>query len=45
MTQKRKEIDFEQNVKDIISEIKGYGFGMLNAMIDPQFVDCDPEIL
>ena len=43
MTQKRKEIDFEQNVKDIISEIKGYGFGMLNDMIDPQFVDCDPE--
>lgn len=43
MTQKKKEIDFEQNVKDIISEIKGYGFGMLNDMIDPQFVDCDPE--
>lgn len=36
-------IDFEQRVKDIIGEIKGYGFGMLNDMIDPQFVDCDPE--
>lgn len=39
----KKEINFEQNVKDIIGEIKGYGFGMLNDMIDPQFVDCDPD--
>ena len=36
-------IDFEQRVKDIIGEIKGYGFGMLNDMIDPQFVECDPQ--
>ncbi len=36
-------IDFEQRTKDIIGEIKGYGFGMLNDMIDPEFVDCDPE--
>jgi len=36
-------VDFEKRVKDIIGEIKGYGFGMLNDMIDPQFVDCDPE--
>ena len=43
MADKKKNIDFEQNVKNIISEIKGYGFGMLNDMIDPQFVDCDPE--
>ena len=43
MPSKKTVIDFEQNVKDIISEIKGYGFGMLNDMIDPQFVDCDPE--
>ncbi|MBR0127919.1 MAG: PaaI family thioesterase [Firmicutes bacterium] len=43
MPSKSKSIDFEKNVKDIISEIKGYGFGMLNDMIDPQFVDCDPE--
>lgn len=43
MPSKIKSIDFEKNVKDIISEIKGYGFGMLNDMIDPQFVDCDPE--
>ena len=43
MPSKIKDIDFEKNVKDIISEIKGYGFGMLNDMIDPQFVDCDPE--
>ena len=35
--------DFEKKVKDIIGEIKGYGFGMLNDMIDPQFVECDPE--
>ncbi len=35
--------DFEKKVKDIIGEIKGYGFGMLNDMIDPQYVDCDPE--
>ena len=35
--------DFEKRVKDIIGEIKGYGFGMLNDMIDPQFVSCDPE--
>lgn len=35
--------DFEKKVKDIIGEIKGYGFGMLNDMIDPQFVSCDPE--
>lgn len=39
----KKEINFEQNVKDIIGEIKGYGFGMLNDMIDPQFVDCDSD--
>lgn len=42
----KKEIahpDFEKRVKDIIGEIKGYGFGMLNDMIDPQFVECDPE--
>jgi len=43
MAGKKKEIDFEKNVQDIINEIKGYGFGMLNDMIDPQFVDCDPE--
>ncbi|MDO4869455.1 MAG: PaaI family thioesterase [Bacillota bacterium] len=43
MANKNKQIDFEENVKKIISEIKGYGFGMLNDMIDPQFVDCDPE--
>lgn len=43
MPSKIKNIDFEKNVKDIISEIKGYGFGMLNDMIDPQFVDCDSE--
>lgn len=42
MAHKKKEIDFEQNVRDIIGEIKEYGFGMLNDMIDPQFVDCDP---
>lgn len=36
-------IDFEQRVKDIIGEIKGYGFGMLNDMIDPEFVDCNTE--
>ena len=36
-------IDFEKRVKDIIGEIKGYGFGMLNDMIDPQYVSCDPE--
>ena len=35
--------DFEKKVKDIIGEIKGYGFGMLNDMIDPQYVECDPE--
>ena len=43
MADKKNNIDFEKNVRDIISEIKGYGFGMLNDMIDPQFVDCDPE--
>lgn len=43
MPNRKKYIDFEENVKKIISEIKGYGFGMLNDMIDPQFVDCDPE--
>lgn len=45
MTNKKVSIntDFEQNVKNIIGEIKGYGFGMLNDMIDPQFVECDPE--
>lgn len=43
MTNKNKEIDFEENVQKIVNEIKGYGFGMLNDMIDPQFVDCDPE--
>lgn len=44
MTKKAdKNIDFEQRTKDIIGEIKGYGFGMLNDMIDPEFVDCDPE--
>lgn len=42
MAHKKKEIDFEQNVRDIIGEIKEYGFGILNDMIDPQFVDCDP---
>lgn len=34
---------FEEKIQDIIGEIKGYGFGMLNDMIDPQFVDCDPD--
>ena len=34
---------FEENIKTIIGEIKEYGFGMLNDMIDPQFVDCNPE--
>ena len=43
MTNKNLNLDFEQRVKDIIGEIKGYGFGMLNDMIDPQFVECDPE--
>ena len=43
MTNKNVNLDFEQRVKDIIGEIKGYGFGMLNDMIDPQFVECDPE--
>ena len=45
MTNKKSNvnIDFEQRVKDIIGEIKGYGFGMLNDMIDPQFVECDPQ--
>lgn len=43
MTNKNVHPDFEQRVKDIIGEIKGYGFGMLNDMIDPQFVECDPE--
>jgi uncharacterized protein (TIGR00369 family) len=43
MTNKNVNVDFEQRVKDIIGEIKGYGFGMLNDMIDPQFVECDPE--
>ena len=45
MTNKNSKVgvDFEKRVKDIIGEIKGYGFGMLNDMIDPQFVDCDPE--
>ncbi len=40
---KIEKIDFEQRVKDIIGEIKGYGFGMLNDMIDPQFVECNAE--
>ena len=35
MTNKNVHPDFEQRVKDIIGEIKGYGFGMLNDMIDP----------
>ena len=45
MTNKNSSVrpDFEKKVKDIIGEIKGYGFGMLNDMIDPQYVDCDPE--
>ena len=43
MMNKNVNLDFEQRVKDIIGEIKGYGFGMLNDMIDPQFVECDPE--
>lgn len=36
-------VNFEERVKRIIKEIKGYGFGMLNDMIDPQYVDCNPE--
>lgn len=43
MSSKEAAIDFEKRVQDIIGEIKGYGFGMLNDMIDPQYVDCDPE--
>ena len=44
MTKKANQnINFEQRVRDIIGEIKGYGFGMLNDMIDPEFVDCDTE--
>ena len=39
----KKKLDFEERVKNIIGEIKGYGFGMLNDMIDPQFVDCNPD--
>lgn len=35
--------NFEKRVESIIKEIKGYGFGMLNDMIDPQYVSCDPE--
>ncbi len=33
--------NFEKRIRDIIGEIKWYGFGMLNDMIDPQFVDSD----
>lgn len=40
---KEKSVNFEKRIIEIISEIKGYGFGMLNDMIDPQFVDCNPE--
>lgn len=44
MTKKANQnINFEQRVRNIIGEIKGYGFGMLNDMIDPEFVDCDTE--
>ncbi|MCQ2545699.1 MAG: PaaI family thioesterase [Clostridia bacterium] len=44
MTKKANQnINYEQRVRDIIGEIKGYGFGMLNDMIDPEFVDCDTE--
>ncbi|MGI6767255.1 MAG: PaaI family thioesterase [Lentihominibacter sp.] len=38
-----KSVNFEKRIRDIIGEIKGYGFGMLNDMIDPQFVDCNPD--
>lgn len=39
----KKDNNFEEKLVEIISEIKHYGFGMLNDMLDPQYVDCDPE--
>ena len=35
--------DIEARYKEIVHEIKSYGFGMLNDMLDPEFIDCNPD--